>query len=123
MLSQPSIVSFLAPSMRLSTSTSTSCWHSIQPTAEGPNGTLPTALSDFYGNISLETSKSIAWYHQTGDLHIATYDFAARRMNLAVGGVNQQGAYCPEGCPDPSAWRAYNRPYLAFALDDLWAGV
>jgi hypothetical protein len=94
----------------------------LQPTAEGPNGTLPSALTDFYGNISLENSKTIAWYHQTGDLHIATYDYSAKLMNLAVGRVNSQGQYYPTGGNDTAQWRAYNRPYLQFSLEDLWQG-
>lgn len=97
---------------------------SSQPTAEGPNGTLPTALTDFYGNITLENSKTIAWYHQTGDLHIATYDFTAKLLNLAVGRVNAQGQYHPADGTDAAQcqWCAYNRPYLQFSLEDLWQG-
>jgi hypothetical protein len=39
-----------------------------QPSGEGPTGTLPTALADFYGNITSETSKIITQYHGTGDV-------------------------------------------------------
>ena len=49
-----------------------------QPSWEGPEGPLPTSLQDFYGNITSETSKIIAQNHQTGDVHIATYDFSAK---------------------------------------------
>jgi hypothetical protein len=93
-----------------------------QPSHDGPTGTLPTALTDFYGNISLETSKIITQYHQTGDLHIASYDFAEKNMNLAVGRINHEGQYKPTGGSDDSVWKAYNRPYLKFALNDLWEG-
>jgi len=93
-----------------------------QPSGEGPNGTLPTALADFYGNISLETSKTITQYHQTGDLHIASYDYSAKNMNLAVGRINHEGQYQPTGGSDSSVWKAYNRPYLKFSLPDLWTG-
>lgn len=96
-----------------------------QPSGDGPNGTLPTALADFYGQISLETSKSIIQYHQTGDLHIASYDFGAEQpaMYLAVGRTNKQGEYGPSGGSDMSVWKAYNRPYLKFVLSDLWQGL
>ena len=49
-----------------------------QPSRDGPTGPLPTSLADFYGNITSETSKIIAQFHQTGDVHITTYDFAAK---------------------------------------------
>lgn len=94
-----------------------------QPTGEGPTGTLPTALQAFYGNITTENSKTIIQYHQTGDLHIASYDFKNNEMLMALGRVNHDGEYRPEGGPDGSVWRAYNRPYLRFNLRDLWLGV
>jgi hypothetical protein len=96
--------------------------HSLQPSGDGPNGSLPTALTDFYGNISLETSKQVIQHHQTGDLHIAAYDFTANQMNVAIGKINHGGKYCPEDCTDDSEWKAYNRPYMMFSLTDLWEG-
>jgi hypothetical protein len=93
-----------------------------QPSEEGPNGTLPTVLQDFYGNISLETAKSIALFHQTGDLHIATYDYSARVMYVSIGRIGGNGDYKPDGGSDGNVWKAYNRPYLKFNLDDLWNG-
>lgn len=89
-----------------------------QPSGEGPTGTLPTALSDFYGNISCETSKIITKYHRTGDVHIATYDFAAKQMYVAIGRVDHDGQYGPD-----DIWKAYNRPYLKFNLEELWRGL
>ena len=55
-----------------------------QPSGEG-------ALLDFYGNISLETSKIILHYHQSSDVHIAAYDFDGDEMNLAIGKINING--------------------------------
>ena len=95
----------------------------MQPSGEGPTGTLPTALTDFYGNITLETSKIITQYHGTGDLHIASYDFTAKEMYMSIGRVNSDGDYCPEECPDSSVWKAHNRPYMRFDLNNLWAGI
>ena len=92
-----------------------------QPSGEGPTGTLPTALKDFYGNITQETAKIITQYHSTGDLHIASYDFGAKSMYLAIGRINHQGNYGVEG-GDQNQWKAYNRPYVQFSLEDLWAG-
>jgi len=94
-----------------------------QPTHDGPTGTLPTALTDFYGNITLETSKIITQYHQTGDVHIATYDFTAKEMYVAIGRINHEGTYLPPGGQDDKAWKAFNRPFLKFNLNDLFRGV
>lgn len=93
-----------------------------QPSHDGPNGTLPTALTDYYGNISLETTKIITQYHQTGDVHIASYDFTTSEMYVAIGRVNAHGDYHPPESDDNNVWKAYNRPYLKFSLDDLFAG-
>ena len=89
-----------------------------------PSGdsTLPIALTDFYGNITLETSKTIIKYHETGDVHIASYDFAAKQMYVAIGRINRKGQYGPEDSTDLNVWKAYNRPYLSFQLKDLWTG-
>lgn len=89
-----------------------------QPSGDGPTGSLPTSLQDFYGNITLETSKIITKNHQTGDLHIASYDFTAKAMNVAIGRINHEGNYGTN-----NEWKAYNRPYLKFNLNDLWRGL
>jgi len=94
-----------------------------QPSGEGPTGTLPTALLDFYGNISLETSKIILQYHRSGDVHIAAYDFDGDEMYLAIGKININGKYHPSGqSNNDGLWCAYNRPWLKFSLNDLWDG-
>lgn len=92
-----------------------------QPSGEGPTGTLPTALSDFHGNITLENTKTILKYHQTGDLHIAAYNFGDKEMYVSIGRINSEGQYGPED-GDKDSWKAYNRPYLKFNLEDLWKG-
>jgi len=92
-----------------------------QPTHDGVNGSLPTGLKDFYGNINQETSKVITQNHETGDLHIASYDFTTKTMYVSIGRINKNGEYGPEG-GDTSSWKAYNRPYLKFNLEDFWAG-
>lgn len=94
-----------------------------QPSGEGPNGSLPTVLTDLYGQISLETTKVVTQYHQSGDVHIASYDYGKKEMNVAIGRVNKDGRYLPEDGSDDSVWKAYNRPYFHFNLEDLWAGL
>lgn len=94
-----------------------------QPSDDGASGTLPTALTSFYGNITLENTKVITMYHRTGDTHIAIYDYGNKEMYVAVGRINIKGEYKPLGGTDDDIWCAYNRPYLKFDLDDLWAGI
>jgi len=94
-----------------------------QPSGEGPTGSLPTALADFYGNITSETSKIITQTHGTGDLHIASYDFQNNVMYVAIGRINHDGQYKPTGGSDGDVWKAYNRPYFKFNLNDLFTGI
>lgn len=91
-----------------------------QPSHEGAAGTLPTALQDFYGDISASNSRTILQYHGTGDVHIAIYDYVANEMLVSIGRVNKKGEYKPDGGEDDSLWKAYNRPYVRFYLDQLW---
>jgi len=94
-----------------------------QPSGEGPTGTLPSALQAFYGNITLDTTKVITQYHQTGDLHTAIYDYKNKQMYVSIGRINHDGNYCPENdCSDSDKWMAYQRPSVKFDLNDLWAG-
>jgi len=93
-----------------------------QPSGDGATGSLPTGLTDFWGTISCEVNKIIVQNHQTGDLHIASYDFTQKQMYVAIGRINGDGKYGPVG-GDDNAWKAYNRPHLKFELSDLWAGI
>ena len=92
-----------------------------QPSTDGPRGSLPTLLQDFYGTISGESVKTIMKAHRSGDAHIATYDYQENVMYLAVGKVNENGNYGLNGENDDT-WKAYNRPYLKFNLEDFWNG-
>lgn len=83
---------------------------------------LPQALSDFYGNITMENARVITQYHKTGDVHIAVYDYSAREMLVSIGRVNKEGQYMPEGGTQKDVWEAHNRPFLRFNLNDLFQG-
>ncbi len=72
---------------------------------------LPGVLTDFYGNVSCETSKIITQFHETGDLHIASYDFNKKQMYVAIGRINEKGQYGPLN-GDDNQWKAYNRPHV-----------
>ena len=94
-----------------------------QPSADGPTGSLPAGLQNFYGQISLTTTKQIVQAHTTGDVQIAVYDFKNKQMIVAVGRTNKQGDFFPEDDnSNVNVWKAYNRPYVQFSLEDLWAG-
>lgn len=94
-----------------------------QPSHDGPTGTLPTFLTEYYGQLTMENARIGVRYHQTGDVHIASYDFGKKQMIVAIGRINANGEYGPEGSQDMSVWKAYNRPYLQFDLNDLWQGL
>jgi hypothetical protein len=94
-----------------------------QPSGDGVNGTLPSALEHFYGKIDQDTTKQIVQHHQTGDVHWALYDFGANQMQLAIGKTNSDGYFGPQGSTENSdAYMAFNRPTLRFDLEDLWQG-
>lgn len=40
-------------------------------------------------------------------------------MYVSIGRINGDGQYGPDG---GDVWKAYNRPYLKFNLNDLWNG-
>lgn len=84
-----------------------------QPSGDGPNGSLPTALKYFYGNMTIENNKIIQQYHQSGDAHIAAYDYGKKEMLVSVGRIDKKGNYIKQ---------AYDRPYIHFKLDDFWSG-
>lgn len=92
-----------------------------QPSGDGVNGTLPVALSDFYGSMSVENARVVVQYHSTGDAHIAMYDYGASRLLFSIGRINENGDYGPVG-GDLSSWDAHNRPYLSYSMNDLWEG-
>jgi hypothetical protein len=83
---------------------------------------LPDNLQKYYGNITLENARLIIQNHETGDAHIAMYDFGLKKLYFSFGRVNSNGKYCPEDCVDDTIWEAHNRPYVAYDLEDLWHG-
>jgi len=89
-----------------------------QPSADPT--TLPDLLNASYGNLDAVTTISIAAGHETGDLHIAIYDYnpEAPKLWVSLGRIDQNGDFGPD-----NAWKACFRPYLAYTMADLWAGV
>ena len=46
-------------------------------------------------------------------------------MLVSIGRLNSHGGYGPNetSTDEQEVWKAYNRPYVKFSLDDLWAGL
>jgi hypothetical protein len=80
--------------------------------------TLPNLLLNYNGNMTMENTKTIVATHETGDLHIAVYDYGTATMWFSVGRINAIGDFGPDG----KIWKACYRPYLQYNLADLWAG-
>jgi hypothetical protein len=76
---------------------------------------LPDALNHFYGKVDFDTTSQVIQAHKTGDLHAAAYDFSKMQMVLAIGKIDASGSYGEDGY-------AYNRPWVKFDLEDVWAG-
>jgi len=95
-----------------------------QPSDDNPSvpDALYTPLNDFNGQITLDTARTIIQYHRSGDVHIAQYDFGSNAVQVAIGRINKYGQYGPVDGTDMNVWKAYNRPFVRFSLDDLWAG-
>ena len=91
-----------------------------QPSA-GSN--LPDLLQEYYGSLNFTNTRDINAQHETGDLHIAVYDFGsdsvAPTMMLSVGRIDEKGNYGE----DNTMWKACFRPYLQYTLSDLWQGI
>ena len=52
---------------------------------------------------------------QSGDMHVAVYDFGARQAYVSVGLVTADGNYGKDGI----SGKACNRPYIKFDMDDM----
>jgi hypothetical protein len=89
-----------------------------QPSADATS--LPDLLAAAYGALNVVTTVAVAAGHETGDLHIAIYDYNLEnpKLWLSVGRIDASGSFGPDG----KAWKACFRPYLAYAINDLCAG-
>jgi len=80
---------------------------------------LPDLLTAHYGAIDQVTTAAIAAGHETGDLHIAMYDYSpgSEALWFSIGRTNAAGDYGQD-----SVWKACYRPYLHYPLEALFAG-
>jgi hypothetical protein len=81
--------------------------------------TLSSMLIQYHGNMTMDVTKKIVATHETGDMHIAVYDYGANpTMWLSVARINAEGDFGPDG----HIWKACYRPFLQFNLADLFSG-
>ena len=74
---------------------------------------LASKLQEYYGNISSSISISnIVAQTQTGDLHIAIYDYHKDSVYISFHARSDQ--------TEISKPNAYDRPYVKFTLSDLF---
>lgn len=78
---------------------------------------LPQLLAQYYGNLSMDTTRIINQEHETGDVHIAVYDYAEKIMWVSIGRIDDKGHF-----GENNEWKACYRPYLQFNLESLWTG-
>ncbi|ETO13965.1 hypothetical protein RFI_23402 [Reticulomyxa filosa] len=79
----------------------------------GYSGALSQQLELYYGNITYNTAiKDIIAHVQSGDLHIALYDYANDQVFISIHSKSDQNT---------AFQNAYQRPYIRFDLNDLFA--
>jgi len=78
--------------------------------------TMPQLLQEHHGSIDARAAINITRHMGSGDMHVAVYDYGARKAYVAVGLMTANGTY---GGADDTAGRAYNRPYVEFDMDSL----
>lgn len=78
-----------------------------------PHPDMPQLVKRFYGNL---TARNVVQYiprlMDSGDVHVAVYDWGAKKVYLAMGITNSSGGYVRKAC---------DSPYLEFDMDALWA--
>ena len=79
-----------------------------------PHPDMPALIKQYYGNLSANNvAQNIPRGMQSGDVHVAVYDFSNKKVMFATGTTDgPTGAYTRLAC---------NAPYLRFDTDRLWA--
>ena len=90
------------------------------PQPSGDPYTMPDLLNASYGALDAQATMGVAAGCETGDLHIAIFDYTPEdpKLWISLGRIDEYGYYGP----DDKAWKACYRPYLAYTMADLWAG-
>ena len=75
---------------------------------------MPALVEQYYGNLSaVNVAQNIPRGMQSGDVHVAVYDFSNQQVYFATGTTDgPTGAYTRLAC---------NAPYLRFDMDKLWS--
>ena len=86
------------------------------PQPSHDNTTMPGLMAKYHG--SLDASAAVQYIPrlmQSGDLHVAVYDFGARKAYVSIGLIDANGNYGADGITG----KACNRPYIEFDMDAL----
>jgi hypothetical protein len=93
----------------------------LQPSSYDPAdpNALPSLLTAHYGALDGPAAMSVVAGHDTGDLHVAIYDFNPTNNKLwfSVGVVDSTFQFALD------EWKACHRPFMEYNLADLWAGI
>ena len=75
---------------------------------------MPALIKQYYGNLSaVNVAQNIPRGMQSGDVHVAVYDFSNKQVYFATGTTDgPTGAYTRLAC---------NSPYLRFDTERLWS--
>jgi hypothetical protein len=77
-----------------------------------PHADMPDLVKEYYGKM---TAKNIVQNFprlmESGDVHIALYDFGEKQAYVAVGTTNSTGSFVR---------KAYSSPFIQFDMESLW---
>jgi len=86
------------------------------PQPSHDNVTMPALMAKYHGSLDYSAAvQYIPRVMQSGDMHVAVYDFGARQAYVSVGLVTADGNYGKDGI----SGKACNRPYIKFDMDDM----
>jgi hypothetical protein len=74
---------------------------------------MPALVKQYYGNLTADNvAQNIPRGMQSGDVHVAVYDFANKKVMFATGTT--------DGPAGPYTRLACNAPFLRFDTEELW---
>ena len=78
-----------------------------------PHPDMPDLVKQYYGTMTATNIiQNFPRIMESGDVHIALYDFGAKQAYIAVGTTNSTGAFVR---------KAYESPFIQFDMNTLWS--
>ena len=78
-----------------------------------PHLDMPDLVKQYYGTMTATNIiQNFPRIMESGDVHIALYDFGAKQAYIAVGTTNSTGAFVR---------KAYESPFIQFDMNTLWS--